>query len=172
MIKEALQNALLLIFRPLVNTWLSLRYRCIIHPFAFIKGNVRIGKGTIIARSRITSYGNLIEIGAGSKVYADCKIFGHASVKIGKDVLIGGETVIITSGHNYNDIDKPIKKQGLCCMPVTIEDGAWLGFRVTVLPGAVIGQRSVIGAGAVVSHNIPSNTIAVGVPARGIRRLA
>ncbi|MHB8173808.1 MAG: acyltransferase, partial [Nitrospirota bacterium] len=108
----------------------------------------------------------------GSKIYADCKIFGHANVKIGKDVLIGGETVIITSGHNYNDIGKPIKKQGLCRLPVTIEDGAWLGFRVTVLPGAVIGQRSVIGAGAVVSNNISPNTIAVGVPARVIRKLA
>lgn len=53
---------------------------------------------------------------------------------------------------------------------VVIEDGVWLGQRVCVLPGTHIGKNSIIGANSVVTHDIPAYTIAVGSPARIIKK--
>ena len=47
----------------------------------------------------------------------------------------------------------------------------WLGANVTVLPGVTIGEGSVIAAGAVVTKDVPANMIAVGVPAKVIRKV-
>ncbi len=51
-----------------------------------------------------------------------------------------------------------------------IGDGAFLGVAAVILPGVRIGARSIIGAGAIVTHDVPQETIAVGIPARVIRR--
>ncbi len=52
---------------------------------------------------------------------------------------------------------------------ITIEDHVWLAAHVTVLKGVVIGHDSVIGSGSVVTASIPPNSIAAGVPAKGVR---
>lgn len=54
---------------------------------------------------------------------------------------------------------------------VVIEDDAWIGANVTILPGVTIGRCSIIGAGSVVTKDIPPNCIAAGVPCKVIRRL-
>jgi len=54
---------------------------------------------------------------------------------------------------------------------VIIGSATYLGTGVIVLPGVTIGARSVIGAGAVVTRDIPSDRVAVGVPARVIKRI-
>jgi acetyltransferase-like isoleucine patch superfamily enzyme len=54
--------------------------------------------------------------------------------------------------------------------PVTIGDGSWIGYGSVVLPGASIGDHVVIGANSVVTGEIPSYSVAVGSPAKVIRR--
>ena len=44
-------------------------------------------------------------------------------------------------------------------MPITIEDGAWIGARVTILPGVTVGAGSVVAAGAVVTRSVPPQTL-------------
>jgi maltose O-acetyltransferase len=64
-----------------------------------------------------------------------------------------------------------MRKQGETeVLPVIIEDDVWLGARVLLLPGARVGSGSVIGAGAVVSGEIPPMSVAVGNPARVVKR--
>ena len=58
------------------------------------------------------------------------------------------------------------------CHPIRIGDDSWLGGGVVVLPGVTIGARCVIGAGSVVIRDIPDDSVAVGNPARVVRRLA
>ena len=53
--------------------------------------------------------------------------------------------------------------------PITIGNDVYIGNNVIILPGVTIGSNVVIGAGAIVSHNIPDNSVAVGVPARVIK---
>ena len=55
--------------------------------------------------------------------------------------------------------------------PITIGEDCWLGGNVTVCPGVTIGDRCVIGAGSVVTHDIPSDSLAAGNPCRVIRKL-
>lgn len=55
---------------------------------------------------------------------------------------------------------------------VQIEDHAFIGANVTILPGVRIGEGAVIGAGSVVTHDIPAQTVAAGTPARVICSLA
>ena len=55
--------------------------------------------------------------------------------------------------------------------PITIGKDCWLGAGVIVCPGVTIGDRCVIGAGSVVVKDIPADSMAVGNPARVIKKL-
>ena len=60
--------------------------------------------------------------------------------------------------------------QPLLCEKVVIKDGCWIGEKVCVLPGVTIGEKSIVGAGSVVTKSIPDYCLAVGNPARVIKR--
>jgi acetyltransferase-like isoleucine patch superfamily enzyme len=55
---------------------------------------------------------------------------------------------------------------------VTVGSNVYIGFGSIVLPGVTIGDNVVIGAGSVVTRDIPSNSVAVGVPARVIKSVS
>ena len=55
--------------------------------------------------------------------------------------------------------------------PIKIKKGAHIGVHSVILPGVTVGRGSVIGAGSVVTTDIPAYTIAVGVPAKVIKRI-
>ena len=58
----------------------------------------------------------------------------------------------------------------LATAAVTIGNNVWIGAKATITKGVTIGDNAVIGAGAVVTHDIPADCLAVGVPARVVRR--
>lgn len=60
--------------------------------------------------------------------------------------------------------DNPFKR-------VKIGNGIYVGAHSIIMPGVVIGDNVIIGANSVVTHDIPSNCIVAGVPARKIREL-
>ena len=62
-------------------------------------------------------------------------------------------------------LNQPIRQNGI----VEIGEGSWLGHNACVL-GASIGKHCVIGANSVVTHDIPDYSVAVGSPAKIIRR--
>ena len=53
--------------------------------------------------------------------------------------------------------------------PITVGDDVYIGNNVIILPGVHIGSKVIIGSGAIVSHDIPDNSVAVGVPAKVIK---
>ncbi len=55
--------------------------------------------------------------------------------------------------------------------PVTIGSGVWMAPGCIVIQGVEIGENSVIGTGAVVTKSIPANCLAVGVPAKVVKKL-
>ncbi len=113
---------------------------------------------------RVVTIGDRCLIGRGSSV------IGHRSIEIGDDVWTGHNVYITDMNHGYADIDLPISVQNQPEDPVTIGDGSWLGHGTVVLPGAHIGRHVVIGANSVVTGDIPDYSVAVGAPARVIRR--
>ena len=91
-------------------------------------------------------------------------------IEIGNDVWTGHHVYITDQNHGYDDLDLPISQQTQPERPVSIGDGSWLGFGTVVLPGARIGRHVTIGANSVVTGEIPDHSVAVGAPARVIRR--
>ena len=114
--------------------------------------------------SPVVSIGDRCLIGKGSG------IVGHFSITIGNDVWTGHHVYITDQNHGYTDITRPISQQSQPERPVSIGDGSWLGHGSIILPGVTIGEHVVVGANSVVTHDIPSFSVAVGSPAKVIRR--
>ena len=96
-------------------------------------------------------------------------IYGHGGVTIGNDALISMHCRILSSNHTVPPPGTIIRSQPDRPLPTQIGCDVWLGAGVTVLGGVTIGDGCIVGAGAVVSHDLPANSIALGVPARVVR---
>lgn len=136
-------------------------------------GGIIIGNNVQVARGALLrSKGGLIEIGDGSTVGSYCHISSVATeVKLGQNVIMASYCYIIGGGgYGYDRLDIPIKDQVKFGKGIVIEDDVWLGAGVYVIDGCNIGTGSAIGAGSVVTKGIPEYSIAVGVPAKVIKK--
>lgn len=111
-----------------------------------------------------------IKIGNNVKLNRGVFITANTYIKIGDNVMIGPYTVINSGNHIYEDSTKLIQEQGHKVGKIQIEEDVWIGSNVTILAGVKIGKGSVIGAGAVVNNNIPDYSVAVGVPAKVVKK--
>jgi len=86
-------------------------------------------------------------------------------------VLLARNVYIADHGHAFEDVNTPIMLQGIDHVgEVEIAKHSWLGQNVCVLPGVRIGQHCVIGANSVVTRDVPDFSVAVGAPARIVKR--
>ena len=109
-----------------------------------------------------------VEIGDHSGLGVNCVV--PFNLKVGRDVMMGPDVLILGENHRFDDLDRPMRLQGYTIAPpVRIEDDVWIGARVTILPGLTIGKGAIIGAGAVVTKDVPPYAICAGNPARVIR---
>jgi acetyltransferase-like isoleucine patch superfamily enzyme len=141
---------------------------------------IRIGANTLIGPDISLSAGMVpgqkcitnpvVTIGDRCLIGRGSGIVGHFSIEIGNDVWTGHNVYITDQNHGYEDVTQPISQQSQPERAVKIGDGSWLGYGSVVLPGVTIGEHCVIGANSVVTHDIPSYSVAVGVPARVIKQ--
>jgi acetyltransferase-like isoleucine patch superfamily enzyme len=120
--------------------------------------------GQVLVSDRLVTIGDRCRIGRGSS------IVGHLAIEIGDDVQTGPNVYITDQNHAWDDPDVPIGLQAAPEQPVVIGSGSWLGAGVVVLPGARIGRHVAVGAGSVVRGELPDHSVAVGSPARVVRR--
>ena len=90
-------------------------------------------------------------------------------VTIGDNCFIGPNVNIYTACHSTDPIARNTRQEW--ARSVTIGDNCWIGGNATILPGVTIGDNVTIGAGSVVVKDIPSNSIAVGNPAKVIKKI-
>jgi len=112
----------------------------------------------------------VVKIGDRCLIGRGSGIVGHYSIEIGDDVWTGHHVYITDQSHGYEDVTRPISAQSQPERAVKIGDGSWLGHGVVVLPGAIIGKNVAVGANSVVTGELPDYCVAVGAPARVIRR--
>lgn len=141
-------------------------------------GGIKIGKNTRImcgAKLDVYNHRNLlksrIEIGENCVVGNSSILYGQGDLKIGNNVIMGPLVVIIPANHIYSDPDEPITNQGITTKGIKIGDDVWIGSNATILDGVKIGRGCIIGAGAVVNRDVPSYSLAVGVPAHVIKKI-
>lgn len=97
-------------------------------------------------------------------------IYATHSIIIEQSVLTANHVYISDNLHDYLDKNTPIINQPIVQQKeVVIGEGSWLGENVCVI-GACVGKHSVIGANSVVTRDIPDYCVAVGAPARIIKR--
>jgi acetyltransferase-like isoleucine patch superfamily enzyme len=98
-------------------------------------------------------------------------IGARKKVVLEENVLLGPHVMMGDHSHAYEDIEIPVKYQIVTEPgPVRIERDSWIGANVFILPNVTIGRHAVVGANSVVNRDIPPYSVAVGTPARVIRR--
>lgn len=108
---------------------------------------VRVGDG---CRIYITSWGSepfLISIGDRVTITSGVRLVTHD----------GATWLVRTNGVRHQKY-----------LPIDVGDDVFLGTNAIVMPGVTVGSRVIVAAGAVVTKDIPSNSVAAGVPARVI----
>ena len=118
-----------------------------------------------------------ISIGSRVVIRPGCMLFGEApnletSITIEDNVMMGSGIHIYVHNHRFDRADIPLIDQGFYeAKPVVLKNGCWIGANAIILPGVTVGENSVVGAGSVVSRSIPAGVVAVGNPAKVIKRI-
>jgi len=107
---------------------------------------------------------NNVYIGTGTT------LFGHKGLEIGDHVLMAQNITLTPYSHIFDDPDSNIITQGGHSKKVVIGRDSYIGMRSTIMYSGDIGEGSVIGAGSVVVKPIPPYSVAVGCPAKVIRK--
>jgi acetyltransferase-like isoleucine patch superfamily enzyme len=143
---------------------------------------ISIGSKTFIGkRGSLTAWDNengesfvpQINIGNGVSIGDNCHITAINKISIGNNVLMGKNVTITDNAHGKSELKlftippnlRPLYSKG----EVVIENGVWLGDKVTILAGVRIGENSIIASNAVVTKDIPANCVAGGTPAKVIK---
>ncbi|MGC5167027.1 acyltransferase [Luteimicrobium sp. DT211] len=123
------------------------------------RGIVRVGQDSRVTVGRnVSSTGNVV-----------ISAVEGTSVTIGDDVMLAtGNQLRADDGHPIFDVTtgKRVNRS----RSITVGNHVWLAFDAVLLAGAQVGDGSVIGFRSVVKGRIPNNCIAVGAPARVVRR--
>lgn len=128
-----------------------------------------LGEEVEVRAPLFVDYGTNISIGAGTFVNYNLTALDVTPIRIGAHCQIGPNVQLLTPTH---PLEPGPRRAGVeAGDPITIGDNVWLGGGVIVCPGVTIGEDSVIGAGSVVTTDIPAGVVAVGNPARVLRRL-
>jgi maltose O-acetyltransferase len=134
------------------------------------------GKGVWLTGPIFFDYGAFTTL--GDNVYANFNftVLDVCPVTVGDNVMFGPNVSLLTPLHPLRWQERNLRPHRDGSMfdfeygaPITIGSNCWLAGNVTVTGGVTIGEGSVIGAGAVVTHDIPANVLAAGVPCRVIR---
>lgn len=185
MSKYSIMQILFLIIYKIRGWFIFKNARLIRFPFR-VRGKqyIKIGRGfttgfncridALNINNRDEKY--LIEIGENVEINDEVHIGATEKIIIGDNVLIASKVYI--SDHNHGSYkgeeqDSPMsipKERKIYSSPIKIEKNVWIGEFVSILQGVTIGEGSIIGTMSVVTKDIPPYTIAVGSPAKPIKK--
>lgn len=112
-------------------------------------------------------------VGDNSNIGAYCYVGCSGGIRIGSNVMMSPRVSLYAENHNFAEVTRPMKEQGVTRQSIIIEDDCWIASHSVVLAGVTIGRGSIVAAGSVVTKDVPPYSIVAGSPARVLRsRLA
>jgi len=169
--KTIIMNIRFLNCRICIHYSSKISKKCQVRIFPRGSGSIKIGAGCRIHDyAMLLTYKGNITIGNNCTVNPFSILYGHGGLTIGNGVRIAAHCVFIPANHNFSNVELPIYQQGYNQRGIVIEDDVWIGANCTILDGVIIGKGCVIGAGTVVTKSIDPYSVAVGVPARVIKK--
>ena len=129
------------------------------------------GEGTYIEPPLYSNWA-LKHVHLGAYVYMNfhTTLVDDADIYIGDHTMFGPNVTVVTASHAFSPALRLFQAE--YNKPVHIGKSVWIGAGAIILPGITIGDGAIVGAGAVVTHDVPSNAIVVGNPARILRTIS
>lgn len=106
-----------------------------------------------------------LKIGNNVFINSNCLAMARGGITIEDDVMLAANVQLLSNNHDEYD------RQVLLCKPIHIKKGAWIGAGASILPGVTIGEYAIVGAGAIVTKDVGDYEVAVGVPAKVVKKL-
>lgn len=125
---------------------------------------VKFGKEIWVGKGLSLLYPGNLRLGERCALGEFVRIENHSLIQIGNDFIAAPGLHLNSGSHDPTTMEPK-------CLPIKIGNRVWCGVEVTILAGITIGDDVAIAAGSVVVNDIPSNSIAAGVPARVINTL-
>ncbi|MEM5016265.1 WcaF family extracellular polysaccharide biosynthesis acetyltransferase [Metabacillus indicus] len=124
-----------------------------------------IGKGVKIRSTAKFTYPWKVSVGENSWVGDNTEFYSLDRICVGRNCVISQKSYLCTGSHNIQD-----PNFGLITKPIFIKDGAWVATDVFLYPGITINEMSVVAARSTVVHDVPTNEVHAGSPARYIKK--
>lgn len=124
-----------------------------------------IGEGSRVMPPITVVRGKSVKIGRNVVIMNNALMMAAGGITIDDDVMVAANAQLISNNHDLYD------HAVLTCKPVHLKRNCWIGAGATILPGVTVGENSVVAAGAVVTRDVEDNTVVGGNPARLIKRL-
>lgn len=106
-----------------------------------------------------------MKIGNNVFINSNSLLMARGGITIEDDVMFAANVQLLSNNHDEYD------RQVLTCKPIHIKKGAWIGAGASILPGVTIGKYAIVGAGAIVTKDVGDYEVAVGVPAKIVKKL-
>ena len=139
--------------------------------------SIKIGESSYIGNdTRLACFNNCgkspqLSIGDRTLLTNGVNILCAECITIGNDCMFAAYSSIVDEDHGTDlSLGISYEEQPLVTSPVVIGNNVWVGQKACILKGVTIGDNCIIGANAVVKKDIPRNCIAVGNPARVVKR--
>lgn len=121
--------------------------------------------------STLLDAGGFIELADRVQIGGSSLVTGQGGVRIGEVALLAPRVSITANQHTFDDVELPIRDQPEKSAGISIGRNGWIGVGAAILDGVTIGDHVVVGANAVVTKDLPSYCVAVGVPAKVLRTI-
>jgi acetyltransferase-like isoleucine patch superfamily enzyme len=161
-----------------VGSNLSIHYTCRVD--RAVSNQIRLGNSVLVGKD--TWLNVISDPGPEARIVIDdnvgiggrCQISAKNLIHLERDVIVAASVLIMDHNHAYEDIDVPIRDQGVTAGGIIrIEQGSWIGQGASIVCNEgelVIGRNSVIGANALVTRSVPPYSVFVGNPGRIARQ--
>jgi putative colanic acid biosynthesis acetyltransferase WcaF len=159
LLRVAWSLAVLVLFRPSFHNWYGFRAALLRAFGAKVGRNVRIRRTV-----RIEIPWN-VELADDVSIGDEAILYSLGPIRIGRRSFVSQYAHLCAGSHDHTRLDYPLLRE-----PITIGEDCWIAADAFVAMGVTVGDRAVLGARASAFADLPPDMIAVGNPAKPIKR--